>query len=91
MFRPGDAIVYRKMKHTTSPGPRAHAIEPEPRGEYYSYEVDKYWVVEQVKDDTIVVRTRRGKNHEIRPNDPRLRPANWWERLMFRNRFPGLS
>ena len=88
MFRPGDVVVYTKTKHTTSPGPRAHNIEPESRGEYYTYAVDKYWLVERVEADGIVVRTRRGKSHLIASDDPRLRPAHWWERLFLRNRFP---
>ncbi len=88
MFRPGDVVVYTKTKHTTSPGPRAHDIEPESRGEYYTYAVDKYWIVEQVDSESITCRTRRGKSHQIALDDPRLRAANWWEKLFMRNRFP---
>lgn len=88
MFRPGDAVVYTKTKHSTNPGPRAHDIDPASRGEYYTYAVDKYWVVENVDANGIQVRTRRGKCHTIRPDDPRLRPAKWWERLFLKGRFP---
>ncbi|EAQ79801.1 hypothetical protein [Blastopirellula marina] len=89
MFKPGDPVVYRKTKHTTHPGPRAHDIDPEPRGEFYTYDVDKYWVIEQIDQEAIVVRTRRGKTHAIRRDDTRLRAANWWERFFLRGRFPG--
>ncbi|MEW4451417.1 hypothetical protein AB1L30_01915 [Bremerella sp. JC817] len=88
MFRPGDVVVYTKTKHTTSPGPRAHDVEPESRGEYYTYAVDKYWLVTEVDAEGIHCRTRRGKTHLIAPDDPRLRPANLWEKLFMRSRFP---
>ncbi|MEW4565724.1 hypothetical protein AB1K70_24595 [Bremerella sp. JC770] len=88
MIRPGDVVVYTKTKHTTSPGPRAHDIEPESRGEYYTYAVDKYWIVESVEADGILCRTRRGKSHRISIDDPRLRPASFWEKLFMRGRFP---
>ncbi|MBA2114884.1 hypothetical protein [Bremerella alba] len=88
MIRPGDVVVYTKTKHTTSPGPRAHDIEPESRGEYYTYAVDKYWIVESVEPDGIMCRTRRGKSHRISLDDPRLRPAKFWEKLFLRSRFP---
>jgi len=88
MFHPGDPVVYTKTKHSTKPGPRAHAVEPESRGEYYTYAVDKYWVVVSVDPEGVRVQTRRGKLHTIRPNDPRLRQARWWERLFLKDRFP---
>jgi hypothetical protein len=39
-------------------------------------------------DNTLVVRTRRGKHHEIPAADPALRRAHWWEWLFCRHRFP---
>ncbi len=88
-FRPNDWVVYTREKHSLSPGPRAKNISPSPRGESYSYEVDKYWVVRQVQDGVLVLETRRGKQHSLPANDSRLRIANLWERLFFANRFPG--
>jgi len=88
MIRPGDVVVYTKTKHTTSPGPRAHDIEPESRGEYYTYAVDKYWIVESVEEDGILCRTRRGKSHRISIDDPRLRLVSFWEKLFQRSKFP---
>ncbi len=87
-FQPGDWVVFRKIKRSTSPGPRARHVSPSRFGEEYTYEVEKYWVVEEVQHDQLVVRTRRGKRHVLRSQDQRLRRANLWERLMYRDRFP---
>ncbi len=57
----------------------------------YSYEVDKYWVVRQVKDGLLVLETRRGKQHSLPIGDARLRRANLWERFFFASRFPSKS
>ncbi len=90
-YSPDDWVVYTREKHSLSPGPRAKNISPSPRGETYSYEVDKYWIVRQVIDGVLVLETRRGKQHSLASNDSRLRKANLWERLFFANRFPGKS
>lgn len=88
-LRPGDYVIYRKTKHSNHPGPRAENIHPARNGDSYSYTVDKYWVVDEVLDDgTIVVTTRRGKRNYIRPDDPMLLRANWFQKLLYRNRFP---
>ncbi|MEQ1827706.1 MAG: hypothetical protein ABL921_17230 [Pirellula sp.] len=87
-FSPNDWVVYTREKHSLSPGPRAKNISPSPRGEMYSYEVDKYWIVRQVVDGEVLLETRRGKCHRLPANDSRLRKANLWERLFFSQRFP---
>lgn len=88
-YRRGDRVVYRKRKHSNRPGPRARDIEPEPNGEGYSYEVEKYWVVVQAMSNGMVcICTRRGKQRQIETADPNLRHAAWWERLIFSSRFP---
>ena len=87
-FSPNDWVVYTREKHSLSPGRRAKNISPSPRGEMYSYEVDKYWVVRQVKDGVVLLETRRGKQHSLPITDYRLRKANFWERLFFSGRFP---
>lgn len=85
----GDRVVYRKQKSSVSPGPRAKAVFASPKGEAYHYLVDKFWIVQQVSDDgTVEVRTRQGKVHRIDATDPRLRPAKWWEKLIYSKRFP---
>ena len=90
-FNQNDWVVYTREKHSLSPGKRAKNISPAPRGEMYSYEVDKYWVVRQVQDGVVVLETRRGKQHSLPIGDSRLRKANLWERLFFSRRFPEKS
>ena len=87
----GDLVVYRLTKQSESPGPRAQRIEPARYGESYRYQVDKYWVVESLDDDGIVIRTRRGKTRLISHDDRCLRRANILERILLRNRFPVLE
>jgi hypothetical protein len=91
-FQPGDFVVYQLSKHSQSPGRRAHDIFPAPKGETYQYQVDKFWVVEALLDDRmLVVRTRRGKIHYLHETDPHLRHATWWEKWCRRSRFPQLN
>lgn len=88
-FRPGDWVIYRKQKISSSPGPRAHRTTAAPKGETYSYLIDKYWAVESVLEDgSLRIRTRRGKQHTVQADDPRLRKARWWQRWLLANRFP---
>lgn len=88
-FKPNDCIVYRAIKHSTSPGHRAEQIAPAPLGETYTYRVDKYWVVDEVEEDNwLVLRTRRGKRRRIRVEDPNLRRPTLWERITLAHRFP---
>ncbi len=91
-YQVGDRVIYVRDKATTRPGPRAKNIYAAPAGELYHYQVDKYWVVHQVQDDgTLVLKTRRGKLHTVSPDDPRLRKAGWWERLVKSHLFPLLD
>jgi len=88
-LKPGDLVVYHKSKRSARPGPRARGVRPACRGEDYAYYVDKFWLVVAVdRKGTIVAETRRGKRHRLRPSDPALRRARWWERLLKRQRFP---
>lgn len=87
-FEVGDWVVYRKTKFSEHPGPRAQNVEPSPRGEQYSYVVEKYWVVTEVSDTEVKLKTRTGKLNSIRRGDPNLRKANWFERIFRRDRFP---
>ncbi len=91
-FQVGDLVVYRKSKNSTSPGPRAENVHPAQHGDTYSYTVDKFWVVEEVlADGTIVAATRRGKKNRIKSNDPMLRRANLFQKLLYRTRFAALE
>lgn len=89
MYKPGDRVVYLATKHSAHPGPRAEDVHPEQHGEGYWYDVKKYWIVGRVHSDgRLTVVTRRGKERAVAADDPRLRPARWWESLFFSNRFP---
>ncbi len=91
-YKMGEPVVFRVTKCSSHPGPRAESIHPAPRGENYTYEVDKYWTVKEIlADGTLRICTRRGKEHLIDPADPKLRPARWWERLFYRSAFPKLE
>jgi len=91
-FRPGDYVIYRKQKCSVHPGRHAKDIYPAPYGDFYSYEVDKFWTVMAVlPNDQIVVCTRRGKQLTLGTGDPALRRAHWFERFLFRHRFPVLK
>src|SRR5690348_10438446 len=88
-LHPGDVVVYRKQKSSLHPGHHARDIRPALHGDSYTYLVEKYWRVVAVQPDhTLVVRTRRGKLHTLAANDPNLRRAHWWERLLLWHRFP---
>lgn len=88
-WEPGDWVVYAKQKFSTSPGPRARSVAAAEKGDSYSYVVDKYWVIsERLDDGDLLLRTRTGKEHVVRVDDPRLRAAKWWERWLLANRFP---
>ena len=88
-YRPGDVVVYRKQKSSLRPGPHARNIQPAPHGDSYSYFVEKFWRVIAVEpDNTLVVCTRKGKQHTIAADDLNLRRAHWWEWLLFWHRFP---
>jgi hypothetical protein len=90
-FNTGDRVIYRKQKFSVCPGPQAKRVHPAPYGDFYSYEVDKFWTVIAVQPDhQIVVCTRRGKQLTLHADDPALRRANWLERFLFRHRFPVL-
>jgi len=88
-YRRGDPVIFRVTKSSYRPGPRACNVHPAPNGESYSYAVDKFWtVVEDLGNDMLLLRTRRGKTHRVHTLDPQLRHATWWERMRYGARFP---
>ena len=87
-FRTGDRVVVRVFKRSTHPGPRALHVRPEQSGEGYQYEVDKFWTVSEVRGDKLVLLTRRGKVRAVDVSDPGIRRARWWQRIVYRDRFP---
>jgi hypothetical protein len=91
-YQAGDLVVYRKTKHNPIPGPRATAIVPAPNGDNYTYNVDKFWIVDRIRDDgQLLIRTRTGKTHAVRPEDPNLRRAGVITRILYGNRFPAFD
>ena len=91
-LKAGDWVIYRKLKHSASPGPRASNISPAQNGELYSYFVAKFWIVEEVvADGRLRLRTRRGKIHMIDASDANLRRATWWQRWLHKSRFPEIQ
>ncbi|QDS90015.1 hypothetical protein EC9_42180 [Rosistilla ulvae] len=89
MYQVGQPVVYRISKQSTKPGTRAIQVRPSPRGDHYSYCVDKFWRVEKIlPGGAVCVRTRRGKRHVLDGDDCNLRPARWWERVLLRRPFP---
>lgn len=91
-YRRGDPVIFRMRKHSTHPGPRARNVKPAEKGEEYTYQVDKFWTVAEVLEDgRLRLKTRRGKEHVVDVEDEQLRPASWWERWLYRGRFPRLE
>lgn len=91
-FKEGDCVVYGKLKHTAHPGRRARNVHASERGDNYTYIVDKFWVVVEVlDDDKLLLETRRGKTHVVAQSDPNLRPATFWDRIRYRDRFAQLQ
>ena len=91
-FQQGDWVVYRKTKSSVRPGPRAQNVSASEHGDQYTYTVDKFWIVDQILEDgSLRLITRRGKTHVVRPNDPNLHRASWWERMCFRKRFDAIA
>jgi hypothetical protein len=91
-FHTGAPIVYRVVETSTCPGPEARDIHPAERGELYYYLTNKYWRVEDVRQDGwIVALTPLMEHHYLRRDDPNLRKANLLERLRYAARFPYLA
>lgn len=91
-FVPGDWVIFQKTKFSTHPGPRAKNIHPARLGDQYTYTVEKFWVVEEVREDgTLLLKTRTGKTNVLPESDRRLRKPNFWERRKYRNRFEAID
>ena len=85
----GDRIIYIKHKFSTRPANRALNVHPAGQGDFYSYQIRKYWVVRDVLEDGLVVaETRTGKLNYLPITDPNLRRAGFFEELLRGDRFP---
>jgi hypothetical protein len=88
-FLPGDWVIYSKAKISVHPGPRARQVSPSAKGEGYTYFVDKFWIVVEVKPEgKLLISTRRCKKRLIDVHDPCLRQATMLEKFLFAYRFP---
>ena len=87
-YRVGERVICRVCKRSTHPGPRAQHIRPEPSGDGYQYEVEKCSIILEVRDRHLVLLTRKGKVRVVDLNDSSLRRAGWWDRILYRDRFP---
>ena len=86
-FQPGLPIVYR-LTETPTCGTRA-AREIHPAGRVYDHGTHKYWLVEEVRaDGLIVARSALMEQYFLQPDDPNLRKATLLERLRHGARFP---
>ena len=56
LYHVGDRVIYRATKRSEHPGPRAADVHPSPKGEEYSYAVDKFWVVAAEPDSGLALR-----------------------------------
>ena len=91
-WHPGDWAVYRKSKRSTNPGRRACRVKANAKGETYAYVVEKFWVVERVlPNGNLILRTARGKTHQIDPEDPNLLRPNLLARLRWGERFRSIE
>ena len=84
----GDLVIYRERKFGRQPAPHARNIAPSPKGDDYSYTVEKYLVVSEVSDDgTVIVTSASGTQLTISRDHPLLVRATWIQRLLYRSRF----
>jgi len=91
-FQLGDLVIYLMTKQSAHPTLRAKTVAPSESGEDYRYLVEKFWIVcEITKEGELIVQTRRGKTRTISPEDPNLKRANWWQRWLYRGRFPTID
>ena len=88
-FRAGAPIIYRAIATSAPLGREAHQVQVASKGEFYYYVTHKYWRVEEVRPDGIIVaRSSLMEQYFLRPNDPNLRKASFFERLRYATRFP---
>ena len=88
-YQTGDRVVYTRDKYTVCPGPRAKNVYAAQNGDSYHYQVEKYWIVSEVSSEgKLILKTRRGKSHEVSSDDPRLRRATFLERVFRWRLFP---
>ena len=84
-FSRGDRVIYDEVSR--NPG----GMDSETAGNS-AYIVQHFMTVrESSKKGTVVLVTQTGKMHVTLNTNPNLRRARWWERLLYRDRFPRLN
>ena len=90
--KPGDPILFYAQKITRRPGPRAQDIVPSKHGDTYSYRVEKYWRVREVREDgALRLYTRGGKEHVFGSDDRRLQKPGILKRIIQGKKFPPIQ
>jgi hypothetical protein len=85
-LRRGEQVVYRRWLRSTSPRPGAKNVQAAPHGEDYTYYLDEFCTVVDVRaEGKLVLQTPTGQVHVVTGDDPALRRASWRDRL-FRRR-----
>jgi hypothetical protein len=87
-LRPGDLIIFSLPGRSTNPGLDAKDVRPERHGEGYLFTIEHFWVVANTHGAQVAVRTRQGGIRILDTADGRMHVASWWERLIYRRRFP---
>jgi hypothetical protein len=84
-FFRGDRVIYEE--ETRNPG----GTGSEAGGDSADIVQHFMTVRESSKKGTVVLVTQTGKMHVTLNTNPNLRRARWWERLLYRDRFPRLN
>lgn len=91
-FKKGDWVVYRKQKRGAIPTKRAINIHPFEKGEQYSYQIEKFWVVQDVlPDDKVILCTIKGNKKTVNTKDPGLYKASLLQRFFLRNKYRNIE
>ena len=72
----------RKTRHSTHLGRHAQAVQASRTGDYYTYCVEEFWIVQDVfANGRLILETPGSKTHEVERSDPNLRRAPLWNRI----------
>jgi hypothetical protein len=82
-----DWILYREQESSDHPEPGAHDISPAPRGDAYSYLVDRLWRVTRVnRDGSLEATGSNGRVHRLPPHDRHIEKVGWLRRRLLGRR-----
>jgi hypothetical protein len=82
-----DWILYHDQESSDHPEPGARDISPAPRGDAYSYLIDRLWRVKRVNPDGSIEATGpKGHVHHLDAHDPHIEKAGWLRRRRLRRK-----